>query len=154
MDDAARACIGGSIDEGLRILIPKWKGGTARQRKEDWHWTQILEPEQLMTAVFENRFLFGIEHANKITFNIQTGVMECWKCGSPTRIVTTLEGQLGPHGIRVTLDFVDGTPDLTECLQRAIENRKYIGTIRERYSKTIGGACWRRKHNGGAFGEG
>ena len=35
---------GGSIDEGLRILIPKWEGGTAHQRKEDRYWTQILNP--------------------------------------------------------------------------------------------------------------
>ena len=138
--DLPAACIGGSIDEGLRILIPKWEGGTAHQRKEDWHWMQFLEPEQFMTAVFEKRFLFGIGHTNKITFSIQTGVLECWKCGTPTRIVTALEGQLGPHEIRVTLDFVDGTPDLAERVESATGHRKDIGTIRERYSKTIGGS--------------
>ena len=138
--DLPAMCIGGSIDDGLRILLPKWEGGTAHQRKEDRYWSQILEPEQFMAAVFKNQLLFGIEHVSEITFGIQTGVMECWKCGFVTRIVTALEGKLGPHEIRVTLDFVDGNPDLLDRIQGATENRRDIGTIRERHSKTIGGS--------------
>ena len=137
-EELPSACIGGSIDEELTILIPKWEGVTAHQRKEDWCWTQTLKPEQFMAAVFEKRFLFGIEHANRVSLDIQTGVMDCWKCGLPTRIVTALEGKLGPHKIRLTLDFVDGNPDLAESLQSATKHREDIGMIRARYSKTVG----------------
>ena len=139
-EQLAGACIGGSLKDGLRILLPKWEDGTARHRNEDWRWLQIIEPAQFMRAVFENRFLFGIAHVNQVDLNIETGVIDCWKCGSATRIVTWLTGQIGPHEVRYDLDLVDEVPVLAQLVQGAVEHRQDIGTIKPRFSKTVQGS--------------
>ena len=138
--DLPAVCIGGSIDGGLRILLPKSEWITARQRKEDVYWSQILEPEEYLAAVFDSRFLFGIEHVSEIMLGIQTGVMECWKCGFETRIVTYLEGKLGPHKILEKFGDVVEDHDLLGGIKSVTENRRDIGSIRERYSRAAGGS--------------
>ena len=133
-------CIGGTQADGLTILIPKWEGLRTGNRKEERHWIQSLDPRVFMHAVFKHRFLFGIHHIDQITLNIETGVLDCWKCGSLTRIVTWLTASVGPHEIRKKLEFADGLPDLVQCIQEKIADRNDIGTVRERYSKTMQGS--------------
>ena len=131
------ACIGGSMEEGLRILIPKHQGGTAQDRKKAYHWTQDLEPEEFMKAVFEQRFLFGIEHARTVAFEIRTGATECWRCNALTRIVTYLEGRAGPH--EMTMRLHGGCSiELVELVKKAVDERRDIGTIKDRFSRTMG----------------
>ena len=139
-EELPAACIGGSASEGLKILIPKWEGIGARQRKEEQHWTQSLDPQAFMNGVFKRQFLFGIEHIDQVTLNIETGVLDCWKCGSPTRIVTWLAGRVGPHEIRESLKLADAEPSLVQSIQEIVADRNDIGTIQERYSKTIQGS--------------
>ncbi len=139
-EELPAACIGGSAAEGLKILIPKWENLRAGQRKEEQHWTQSLDPQAFMNAVFKRQFLFGIEHIDQITLNIETGVLDCRKCGSPTRIVTWLAGRVGPHEIRERLVVADAEPVLVQCVQETFAGRNDIGTVRERYSNTVRGS--------------
>ena len=134
------ACIGGSVAEGLMILIPKWEDLRAGQRKEERHWVQRLNPEEFLNAVYKHQFLFGIEHMNQVSLNIETGVLDCWKCGSPTRIVTWLAANVGPHEVRQSLEIADAEPALVQCIQEKVAGRNDIGTVRERYSKTVQGS--------------
>lgn len=132
------ACIGGSVEEGLKILIPKWQGSNARDRKEDRFWFQTFNPDCFMQALFERRFRFGIGSVAELRLNIETGVIDCWKCGALTRIVTRLEGKVGPHEICHSLQLADNVPRLTGIIQSAIRHRSDIGSVRERYSRTVG----------------
>ena len=135
--DLPAACIGGSVDEGLKILIPSWEGMSIRDRKEDRCWFQALDPESFMQALFERRFRFGVGHTSHLRLNIETGVIDCWKCHKQTRIVTWLIGKLGPHEIRLRLNLADGMPRLTGIIQSVIRHRQDIGSVRERYSRTV-----------------
>ena len=135
--DLPAACIGGSVEEGLKILIPRWAGMSVHDRKEDRRWFQILDPESFMQALFERRFRFSVGPAPDLRLNIETGVIDCWKCRKQTRIVTWLAGKLGPHKIRHALDLADGIPGLAGIVQGAIRHRRDIGSVRERYSQTV-----------------
>ena len=139
--DLPAGCIGGSMEEGLRVLVPQHEGATARDRKDDYHWLQDVSPEEFVKAVFEGRFLFGTEHARRVSFEINTGVMECWKCKSPTRIVTWLSGRTGPHTRDmqyIQLVYISDIPKLEELVRKATRLRPDIGAIKERYSHRAG----------------
>ena len=135
--DLPAACIGGSVEEGLKVLIPRWAGMSVRDRKEDRLWFQVLEPESFMQALFERRFRFGVGPTSHLRLNIETGVIDCWKCRKRTRIVTWLAGNLGPHKIRHTLDLADGLPGLPRLIQDATRYRWDIGEVRDRHSRTV-----------------
>ena len=135
--DLPAACIGGSMEEGLRVLIPKYEQGTPQDRTKAHHWTQDLDPAQFMNAVFEGRFLFGLDHADSLAFDIRTGAMECWKCNALTRIVTYLVGRAGPHEVTVTLHCDGCSTELVKLVQVAVDERPDIGTIKERFSMTM-----------------
>ena len=62
-DDLPAACIGGSLEEGLRIEVEG--NGNAGYWGEADPWRQVREPSAFMTALFENRFRFGIDHATE-----------------------------------------------------------------------------------------
>ena len=137
-EELPAACLGGSVSEGLNILVPRWEGLRARDRKNSSQWTQILHPVEFMKALFERRYLFGIAHVDKVDLDIRTGVMDCWKCRRPTRIVTFLVGQIGPHAVTLRLEDAEHLPELVARIQGVLRLRKDIGAIRERYSKTVG----------------
>ena len=138
--DLPAACIGGSAKEGLTVLVSKSEDTRAQQRKESASWLQTFDPQAFLSALFEGRFRFGITHVDELTLNIETGVLACWDCGAPTRIVTWLADRAGPHAIRETLELADGAPELLDHIQRALAHRNDIGEIRRRYSKTVQGS--------------
>ena len=134
--DLPAACIGGSLEEGLKILIPKWDSERkARSRKTNHHWTQDLAPEDFFKAVFEYRFRFATEHLKSVTLSVITGVTICLECGVPTRIVTGFAGPAGTVDLEYDLELARANPDLAERLQNAVKDRNDIGRIRERYGR-------------------
>ena len=137
-EELPAACIGRTLEEGLSILIPKHEGGTARDRQRDDHWTQTLEPEKFMRALFEEQFRFGIGHLRTIMLNIHTGVIDCWRCPSTTRIVTFLKGRVGPHELMMRLHGGPCTYELADLVAKAVKDRKDIGSIKERFSRMQG----------------
>ena len=137
-EELPAACIGGTLEEGLSILIPKHEEGTARDRQREHPWTQTLEPEEFMRGVFEERFRYGIGHLRTIRLNIHTGVIDCWRCPSTTRIVTFLQGQVGPHELMMRLHGGPCTHELADLVARAVKDREDMGEIKERFSKMQG----------------
>ena len=131
------ACMGGSTEEGLRILVPKFEGAHARDRQRSFHWLQDLCPAEFLRAVFERRFLFGTGHTRTITCGIETGVMECWKCHALTRIVTGLSGRIGPHTSFINVQEASSVPKLAELLHKTTALRTDIGIVKERFSHTL-----------------
>ena len=132
------ACIGGTMKEGLRILIPKFGSTRAHDRKNSIHWLQNLSPEEFLKAVFEKRLLFGTGHLRTISFGIETGVMACWRCNALTRIVTGVSGRAGPHSLFFRLQEDGCTRTLAKLIQECTRLRTDIGTIKPRYSYTLG----------------
>ena len=134
--DLPAACIGGSLEEGLKILIPKRDSDLkARNRKANHHWTLNLEPEDFFKAVFEYRFRFGTEHLKSVTLSVITGVMRCLECGVPTRIVTAFAGRAGTVELKYNLELARANPEFAERLQDAVKGRNDIGRLRERYGR-------------------
>ena len=134
-EELPATCIGGSLEEGLKILLPKREGGTAHQRKDDRHWSQSLEPEDFFKAVFEDRFLFGTGHVNSLTLSVVTNVFDCVRCGGRTRIVTGFKGRAGIVDLHYTLNLARANPELARRLQGAVKGREDIGPLRERYNR-------------------
>lgn len=131
------ACLCGSLDDGLDIRLPCWPWSDQRHRSKPDDWLQALDPEVFFRAVFSGQFRFGIDAATTLELAIQTGVMTCWKCDRDTRIVTFLEGQLGPHVVQERYDILESLPGAVEELGRALAHRPDIGPVRSRYSRTV-----------------
>ena len=95
--DLPAACIGGSLEDRLKILIPRHDPDFDRRSRRNVNdWLQVVEPEAFMQAVFERRFRFGAEHAREVQARIETGTMECWRCRRDTRIVIGLPAARRP----------------------------------------------------------
>ena len=135
-------CIGGSLEEGLKVLIPGPRRYTAADRKHDRRWEQVLRPETFLAGVFEGRFKFGLPDGARVLFSIETGVLDCWRCGHPTRIVHKLNGAIGPHRFHMHLDAAERIPKLGPFVAAAVASRKGIGQIKRRFSATMQTSYW------------
>ena len=134
-EDLPAACIGGSLEEGLKILISAQERMTARDRKHPERWRQSVAPEEFVQAVCEERFLFGNPHRKTVELKIQTGVMNCWTCGKPTRMVTHVNGRTKVKSVRWTLHDNELPRKVAELIADAVKHRPDIGTIKRRTSK-------------------
>ena len=134
--DLPAACIGGSLQEGLNIPIPKWDSERkARSRKANHHWTQDLAPEDFFKAVFEYRFRFATEHLKSVTLSVTTDVISCVGYEVRIRTVTGFAERAGAVDLAYNLELARANPDLAERLQNAVKDRNDIGRIRERYGR-------------------
>ena len=133
-EDLPAACIGGSLEEGLRVLIPAQERMTAQDRKHPERWRQSVAPEEFVQAVCQERFLFGNPHRKTLELKIQTGVMNCWTCGKATRMVTHVNGRTKVKTVRWTLHDKELPRELAELIADAVKHRPDIGTIKRRTS--------------------
>ena len=129
------ARVGGALQHGLKILVPKCAGDTARRKTINRDWTQSHEPEEFFKAVFERRFRYGTEHVNAVTLSIVTDDFNCVQCRSLTQIVTGFKGRAGNVELRYTLKHARANPELGRALQNAVKDRENIGPLRERYNR-------------------
>ena len=138
--DLPAACIGGSLEDRLKILIPRHDPDFDRRSRRNVNdWLQIVEPEAFMQAVFERRFRFGAEHAREVQARIETGTMECWRCRRDTRIVIGLRLRVGPYEDFHDLSIADEMPELEQRIREALSHHDDIGAVRTRYSRTVQG---------------
>ena len=72
----------------------------------------------------------------KAIVRLQSGVLDCWKCGVTTRIVTFIRVFVGPHEFQLTVSDLANFPDLLALCQERIPKRSNIGVIKSRYTKT------------------
>ena len=140
--DLPAACIGGSLNEGLTVLVPGAGRYTAADRKNHKKWEQVLGPDVFLAGVLEGRFRFGLPDEAPVSFSVETGVMDCWRCGHPTRIVHTLNGAIGPYRFKTYVDTAERIPKLGPLLATAVVDRVDIGAIKPRYSRTMGTTYW------------
>ena len=130
------ACIDGSLEKGLTILIPRYGGDTApRNRRCKHDWLPALTPEAFLRAVFEKRFRFGAEHAREARALIQTTTMKCWYCGQRTRIAIGLKVHIGPYEWWEDLSLADEMPHIRGKLREALANDQEIGSLHTRHSQ-------------------
>ena len=126
--DLPAAGIRGSLKEGLRVVVPETR--------------QVLEPEVFLAGVLEGRFRFGLPDEAPVSFSVETGVVDCWRCGHPTRIVHTLNGAIGPYRFQTYVHTADRISKLGPLLATVVVDRKDIGAIKPRYSATMGTTYW------------
>ena len=132
-EDLPAACIGGTVEEGLKVLIPKRADASARHREEKRHWAQTLAAERFMTAVFEGRFRFGIPHATKVRIDITTELAPCengtkylanlckWQRPVPaTMKEAKFMMSAGPHRIETTHQMAGTLSGLDEQIRNRI----------------------------------
>ena len=107
--DLPAACIGGSLQDGLKLLLPKHGRMTRASRSRPGDWFQTFMPEEFLTAVFCGRFHFGIPPnklsvplSGRIRFNIDANRDHCSGCGMEVWVVTALRGSAGPYGIELS----------------------------------------------------
>ena len=90
--DLPAVCIGGSLQDGFKALIPSGTHLRARDRAQSDRWQQIVPMREFLEAVFSKRFQFGPLDADAL-LSIRSGTIECWRdgCRARTRIITFVE---------------------------------------------------------------
>ena len=89
-----------------------------------------------MTALFENRFRFGIDHATEGKLIITAGTRRCWRCKARTRIVTGVTAHVGPYELEHGISGVVAAS--AERIHDALRRETDITTVLERASATLG----------------
>ena len=151
-EDLPAACIGGSFEEGLKVLVPKVEKVSRRHQKEDQDHVQVVTPEAFMTGVFEGRFRFGIRQATNASIRITAKLNPCengtkyianlCKWERPV-IPATLEEakftvRVGPHRIDTTHPMAGELSGLDEQIRKRISPPDgYVGQGRNRRRKVI-----------------
>ena len=133
-EELPAAQIDGGLEEGLRIVIEG--NGNARYLGKAGPWTQVREPSAFMTALFENRFRFGIDHAAQAKLIIRAGARRCWRCKARTRIVTGVTAHVGPYELEHGISGVVAAS--AERIHEALSRETDITTVLERASATLG----------------
>ena len=96
LQDLPAACIGGSMEEGLTVMLPIYGGMTVRNRATQEGWSQILTPEDFLRAIFEGRFHFGIPSHAKAILDIIASTDDCRRCGKKNTSGNDVEGKCRP----------------------------------------------------------
>ena len=133
--DLPAACIGGSMEEGLTVMLPIYRGMTVRNRATQEGWSQILTPEDFLRAIFEGRFHFGIPSHAKAILDIIASTDDCRRCGKNIRVVTMLRGNAGPYkieqyGDRGPQELAREYSTIKKRIVRALAHRTDVGQTR------------------------
>lgn len=131
-EDLPAVCIGGSIKDGLKVMIPKHDGMTVSSRDKQKNWSQIFDIGDFFDAVFNGRFKFGIPNNTKGILDILSTYIICWKCRKDVQVITTLRGNLGPYKVLKSGEtgpqyLAKKYPDIKERIIEAIKDRRDIG---------------------------
>ena len=134
-EDLPAACIGGSMQEGLMVMLPKYGDMTVRKRTTQEGWSQILTPKEFLNATFEDRLCFGIPSHAKATLDILAGSDDCLRCGKKIQIVTALKGSVGPYKIELYGDYkpqnlANENPTMKKRIVTALMDRTDVGRTR------------------------
>ena len=124
--DLPAACIGGSVEDGLRVLLPKHEYMTRSDRdRQDRALHQALSPEDFLAAVFDGRFHFGIPEGTRFKLDIEAVPNDCVRCKKRSYLVTMLSGNVGPHYISSydPRDLARNNPEIKGKIISAIEHR-------------------------------
>jgi competence protein CoiA len=85
----------------------------------------------LLNACFQKRFRFG-----RANVSVRTGIMDCWKCGAETRIISSVDVQFGSHIRSFTVAEFEKYMDLFNAILSSLAPKLEIGTIKSRSSRT------------------
>ena len=132
--DLPAACIGGSLEDGLMLLLPEREDMTVRDRIKQEGWSQISTSKMFLSAVFEGQFLFGIPDDTRATLDIIAVPIGCSRCGEIMHMVTMLRGKLGPHDICMYGDSCPQNlareyPYVREKIKNAIAHRMDVAKV-------------------------
>ncbi len=132
--DLPAACIGGSLEDGLKLLLPDREDMTVSSRIKQTDWSQILAPETFISAVFEDHFLFDIPYGAKAKLSIIAAPNDCLACGRRMYMVMRLKGNSGPYGIHLYGDqrpqnLACRYPYIREKIKNALSHRKDIAKV-------------------------
>ena len=145
--DLPAACIGGSMEDGLRLLLPKHGPLTRRDRdRQAGEFHRSLSPEDFLAAVFDGRFHFGIPEGTRFKLDIEANPSVCPRCKKRMYLVMMLSGNVGPHnvGSEEPRALARNYPEMKEKIMDAIAPRTDVVTEVEYsgfYRPRIRGRC-------------
>jgi Competence protein CoiA-like family len=119
----------------------------ARTRNDAHNWSHKIELGDFVVGALSGHFRFGFPAKTAVPLVLEGAENDCWKCGRPTKIVTSLRllGSAaigGAFDLDASLDDFDHRPEyqrlLRDALPKAILAQRGIGELKSRYSKTVG----------------
>ena len=131
-EDLPAVCVGGSIKDGLRIMIPKHDHTAASNRNKQKGWSQVLDIGEFFDALFDNRFEYGIPSRVKDNLDVLSTHIICCKCRKEIQIITTLRGNLGPYKVLSCGEYgpqylARKYPEIKERIVNILTHRTDIG---------------------------
>ena len=133
--DLPAACIGGSMEDGLRVLLPKHGHMTHRDRdRQGCSLHQALSPEEFLAAVFDGRFHFGIPEGARIKLDIEAVPNDCVRCKKRMYLIAMLRGNVGSDGFCLSVNrspqsLAREYPEIREKIMSAIAHRKDVAKV-------------------------
>jgi hypothetical protein len=98
--------------------------------------SQSIPLRDFLDAAFAGRFRYGIPDGTEATITLKTGLMDCYFCGVPARVIFDVEVSFGPHVCNLSLsDFDDREELLLEAL-KGVSELDRVGAIKRRFSRT------------------
>ena len=135
--DLPAICIGGSLRNGFKALIPAHSCMNARDRKVPDEWHQIVCMDKFLDAAFRGCFRYGVPLNVAATVSIWGTEMWCWSCGAETLVVTRIEIKYGQNTCNFSVADLGEYPEIVSIVLRQIPQNLRIGSIKFRFSKSI-----------------
>ena len=132
--DLPAAYIGGSLEKGLKLFLPRHKYMTRSNRPKLEDWSQIFTPEMFLVSVFENRLQFGIPDGTRFKLDILAIPSICTECRERIYMITALKGKVGPHDIHLYGDnspqkLAREYPSIREKIKDALIHRTDVAKV-------------------------
>ena len=122
--DLPAACISGDLDEGLVALVPTVCG------------EQSVPMREFLEAAFSKRLRFGLPLGCIALVSVQVAPISCWSCDAQTRIITSVNVDVGPDMYRFTVPTLGLHLELFKIVRHHIPDGLGLGDVKRRYSKT------------------
>ena len=138
--DLPAICIGGSLDEGFRALLPHWwSDRSLTNRREMRGWKSNLAMADFIRAAFAGRLKWG-----RVTDVAKTGIAkvvvaeaDCEKCGVITDIIVGIGLAIAGETIEVSLRDITRFEGLIEQLRTQLPESFDQSHIKVRHSHTL-----------------
>lgn len=118
---AVRIC--GTLANGFEICVPTGTG------------EQVMPLASFVSAVLNRQYRFGLPLGATATVAVRCGIIDCYRCGAETPIITRLDINVGPHELSAAIPQLDSCPDLVARALQVMPQRLSPGRIMRRYSQ-------------------
>ena len=118
---AVRIC--GTLADGFEVYVPTGTG------------EQVLPLAPFVSAVLNRQYRFGLPLGAPAVVAVRCGIIDCYRCGAETPIITGLDINVGPHKLSATIPELDSCPDLIALALQVMPQHISPGRIMRRHSQ-------------------